>query len=120
MPSKQKKKKKKKKKWIRTFLSIKQPHFLSLVFSLFLRENFFVGLGPNIYFPFSLPLGPLFIFIPLHPTKHTRKSVPTHFFFKVFHPFYFTSKQTHSNNLTLSVGNSIKSLMAQLHYLVPL
>ena len=102
------------------FLSIKQPHFLSLVFSLFLSENFFVGLGPNIYFPFSLPLGPLFIFIPLHPTKHTRKSVPTHFFFKVFHPFYFTSKQTHSNNLTLSVGNSIKSLMAQLHYLVPL
>ena len=118
MPSKQKKKKKK--NWIRAFLSIKQPHFLFLVFSLFLRESFFVDPGPNIYFPFSLPLGPLYIFIHLHPTKHTRKSVPFHFFFKVFHPFYFTSKQTHPNNLTLIVGNSIKSFMTQLHYLVPL
>ena len=62
-----KKKKKKKKgrqlsmcKCTWTFLSIKQPHFLSSVFSLFWRENFLVSpsrIHPNpiISFPFSPP-----------------------------------------------------------------
>ena len=43
-----------------TFLSIKQPHFLSSVFSLFWRENFLVSPrrkhpSPIISFPFSPP-----------------------------------------------------------------
>ena len=62
-----KKKKKKKKgrqlsmcKCTWTFLSIKQPHFLSSVFSLFWRENFLVSPrrkhpSPIISFPFSPP-----------------------------------------------------------------
>ena len=64
---KEKKKKKKKKgrqlsmcKCTWTFLSIKQPHFLSSVFSLFWRENFLVSPrrkhpSPIISFPFSPP-----------------------------------------------------------------
>ena len=35
-----------------------------------------------------------FIFLPLHSTKHTPKSFRSYFLFKVFHPPYFTSKQT--------------------------
>ena len=47
-------------KYTRAFLSIKQPHFLSSVFSPFLGENIFVGpwrkhLGPTIYFSSSPP-----------------------------------------------------------------
>ena len=48
------------------FLSIKQPHFLSLVFSLFLGENFWWIQRKNTW------ISP-FIFLPSHPTKHTSK-----------------------------------------------
>ena len=47
-------------KCTRAFLSIKQSHFLPLVFSLFWKENFLIGqekknLDSTIYFPFSPP-----------------------------------------------------------------
>ena len=52
----------------------------------FLKENFLVGLREK-----ALP----FIFLPLHLTKHTKKSFYFHFIFKVFYSPYFTFKQTH-------------------------
>ena len=58
----------------RTFLSIKQPYFLPLVFSPFWGEKFLVG--PGRKHP-----SPPFIFLSPHPTKHT----PKNFFF----PFSF-------------------------------
>ena len=36
-----------------------------------------------------------FIFLPLHPTKHTPKSFHFYFLSKFFYPSYFTSKKTH-------------------------
>ena len=47
-------------KCTRAFLSIIQPHFLPLVFSLFWKENFLIGqekknLDSTIYFLFSPP-----------------------------------------------------------------
>ena len=64
---------------------------------------------PKIMFNFSLHFGDktfwwvrgentwvlLFIFLPLHLTKHTPKSFLLYFLSKVFHLFHFTSKQTH-------------------------
>ena len=83
---------KKKTNWTWAFLSIKQPHFLPLVFSLFWRENFLVGLRRKY-------LNSIIYFLSPDPTKHTQKSFPSHFLFKVFHLSYFTSKQTHSKCL---------------------
>ena len=60
----------------------------SLIFSSFWRENFLVG-------PRRKDLALPFIFLPFHPTKHTQKKISSHFLSKVFHPPYFTSKQTH-------------------------
>ena len=36
-----------------------------------------------------------FFFPLLPPTKHPSKKFPSHFLSRVFHPLYFTSKQTH-------------------------
>ena len=60
----------------KAFLSIKQPHFLPLVFSLFLGKNFLIGSGrkhldPTIYFPFS-PLNQTHsknVFLPIFSSK---------------------------------------------------
>ena len=41
---------------------------------------------------------PSFIFLPPYPIKHTPKSFSSHFLLKVFHPLYFTSKQTRPKN----------------------
>ena len=80
---------KKKTNWTWAFLSIKQPHFLPLVFSLFWRENFFDDLRektPGSHQLFSF----------LHTQPNTlKKCFPSHFLSKIFHPPYFTSKQTH-------------------------
>ena len=68
------------------FLSKNDVQFFLLIFSPFWGENTWV---------------PLLIFLPPHPTKHTSKSFPFHFLSKVFHPLYFTSKQTHPKFLPL-------------------
>ena len=60
----------------------------SLIFSSFWGENFLVG-------PRRKDLALPFIFLSFHPTKHTQKKISSHFLSKVFHPPYFTSKQTH-------------------------
>ena len=60
----------------KAFLSIKQPYFLPLVFSLFLGKNFLIGSGrkhldPTIYFPFS-PLNQTHskkVFLPIFSSK---------------------------------------------------
>ena len=73
-------------KCIRTFLSIKHPHFFPSIFSPFWREKFLVGperkhLDLTIYFPlFSL-----------HPTKHTPKKFSFPFSLQSFPSilFYF-------------------------------
>ena len=70
------------------FLSKNDVQFFPSVFSPFWRENFFMGPGRK-------HLDPTIYFLPPHPTKHTSKSFPSHFFSKVFQPPYFTSKQTH-------------------------
>ena len=62
-------------KCIWVFLSIKQPHFLSLVFPLW-GENLFLSLERK-------HLSPSFIFFPLHPTKYTLKKFSFSFSFKV-------------------------------------
>ena len=69
------------------FLSIKQSHFLLSFFSLIWGENFLVGQGRK-------HLTSPFIFLPPYPTKHISKIFPCHFLSKVFHPPYFTFKQT--------------------------
>ena len=71
----------------------------SLQFSLHFGENFLVDSEKK-------DLGPPFIFLTLHPTKHTQKSFSSHSLSKVFYPLYFTSKQTHSKN-KVSIFNSI-------------
>ena len=94
-PGKEKKKEKKKKRVGRipmckstwAFLSIKQSHFLLSFFSLIWGENFLVGQGRK-------HLTSPFIFLPPYPTKHISKIFPCHFLSKVFHPPYFTFKQT--------------------------
>ena len=70
------------------FCSNVMPNF-SLQFSLHFGEKTFWWVKrENIW---TSP----FIFLPLHPTKHTLKSFHFHFLSKVFHLPYFTSKQTH-------------------------
>ena len=92
---------KKQKKWRRAmwtkpmcnrtwaFPSKNDAQFFPSVFFSFWKENFLVGLkrkhrGPTIYFPSSPP----------NPT-HSKKKFPFYFLFKVFHPPYFTFKQTY-------------------------
>ena len=86
---KEKEKRKKKMKKInvdKLIHSTKMSNF-SLQFSLHFWEKIFAW-GENIQ------VQP-FIFLPLHLTKHTPKSFHFYFLSKVFHPSYFTSKQTH-------------------------
>ena len=60
-----------------------------LEFSLYFGEKSFWWVrGENTWIS-------LLIFLPPHLTKHTSKSFPSHFLSKIFHPPYFTSKQTH-------------------------
>ena len=66
---------------------LKMKHNFSLYFG---EKTFWWVWGENIW------VSP-FIFLHSHPTKHTQKSFNSHFLFKVFHPPYFTSKQTHLN-----------------------
>ena len=76
----------------KAFLSIKQPHFLPLVFSLFLGKNFLIGSGrkhldPTIYFPFS----------PLNQTYSKKIFLP------IFSPKFFIYPISPPNKHTLSV-----------------
>ena len=76
----------------KTFLSIKQPYFLPLVFSLFWGKNFLMGsrrkhLNPTIYFLFS----------PLNQT-HSKN-----IFLPIFSSKFFIYPISPSNKHTLSV-----------------
>ena len=71
-----------------TFLSKNDSQFLLSVFTLFWVENFLVGLGKKhlssiIYFPFSSP------------NQTHSKKFSFLFSLQIFHPPYFTFKQTH-------------------------
>ena len=71
------------------FKGIFGSSFSLLVFSQFWGENFLVGTGRK-------HMGPPFIFLSPHSTKHTLKKFLFLFFFsKVFYSPCFTSKQTH-------------------------
>ena len=64
-----------------------------LQFSLHFREKFFWwAQGENTQIS-------LFIFLPPHPPNTLKKKISFHFFSKVFHPPYFTSKQIHHQGL---------------------
>ena len=87
---KPKKNKKGKNKWTghRHFCPLSSFIF-SLQFSLHFEEKtFWWTQEKNTW---AQPL----IFLLLHLTKHTQKSLHSHFLSKIFHPPYFTSKQTY-------------------------
>ena len=87
----------KKKKVQVTFLSIKQPHFLFSIFSLFWEENLLVSSerkhpSTTIYFP------------PTPPNQtYSKKVFLSIFSLKIFHLPYFTSKQTHLQLLHVDI-----------------
>ena len=76
-------------KWMNShFCPLNNLIFSFSIFSPIWRENFLVSQGKK-------HLGPPFIFLSSHPTKYITKSFPSYFLFKIFHPPYFTSKQTY-------------------------
>ena len=81
----------------------KMMHNFSLQFFLhFGVKTFWWARGENTW---VLP----FIFLPSHPTKHTQKSFPFHFLSEVFHPSYFTSKQTQESKVRTYLKGKKKS-----------
>ena len=70
-----------------TISSIKQSNFLPSIFSLFWEKNF-NGAEEKTSESHYL------FFFPLHPTKHTLKKFSFSFLSNIFHPPYFTTKQT--------------------------
>ena len=76
-------------KWMNShFCPLNNLIFSFSIFSPIWREKFLVSQGKK-------HLGPPFIFLSSHPTKYITKSFPSYFLFKIFHPPYFTSKQTY-------------------------
>ena len=94
-------------KYTWTFLFIKQPYFLFSVFSIFWGENFLVGLERKHKKPYHL-----FSFLPTQPNTLKKKKKNSHFLFKVFHPLYFTSKQTHPKVVTSQFSKKIEGLIS--------
>ena len=78
-------------------------HNFSLQFSLYFgKKTFLWARGENTWVP-------SFIFFPPHPTKHTQKNFPSHFLYEVFHPPYFTSKQTQESKVRTYLKGKKKS-----------
>ena len=74
------------------FLSKNNVQFFPSVFSPKFRGGGGAGRGKKRQCLGGNTQVSLFIFLPLHQTKHTLKSFRSYFLFKVFHPPYFTFK----------------------------
>ena len=92
------KEKKKKRMCTWAFLSIKQSFFSAFSFLSTLERKLFGGPEEK-----TSESHHLFSFLPTQPIT-LQKSFPSHFLSKVFHPSYFTSKQTEKRHGQQELG----------------